>query len=472
MKRKKNTVEKKSRIRVVYGDIGFDLIYASNHTVELDIQQLSKQSDTMQYKVTFLPALTKRIASFSRLKILHMPTKRSDIDLVIIPKTDEMEIVQLEGVDYLVFATHAIELTSTGNVSGMYFTMQNTQMRGDLDHQPIWNIAWPLKHSRYKALPFYPCDRTIDRPFELIPQNIPPWFKIRGEISGSGIPELLGFFVPDNVKDYLKGLKKDFSGWKGVNARFGHLSEERGIVSILAHDEHLEFHECGYYRHPTVPSWGSSPDGILFDPTIKFPKNYAITCDDPTRGVCEIKSSRWNSKFAGYYFPQCIWEMLCANTQWCRLIRYAEPRESAPECKFVNIFRHLPTEEQITRLVVKSLEARKTSPQAFVELVHTEEYVAMRKHFDDMALQCDKIATQIPVPIDLISEMEDARRAHMEHQDEDLPPLHPAIDRIDERQADIFRLFQEPRDTHQKQLLQNILDQMADYNELLKTIIF
>jgi len=496
MKRKSDCPIRRSRT-VLY-DFAFDFTYSSSQTTKINIRSLSNGRELKHYEVVFEPPMNKRDATMSSIRLVHMQTKQSDVRLVVLPKNIDQKVYEVYDRHYLSFDTHTVQLDpGTGKVVLMYVSVQNVQMDGSDNAPPIMNPLFPLKHERYHSLPFFPpdsavipWDATIDS--GQVPQHVPMSFKVKGEITGTKIKELLGFYVPEissvDAPQYIadKESKKytQFTGWKAVGLRFGNVSEHKVVLNLLNDNPLLNFAECGYIVHPTNPSeWGAAPDGLLTDTAVldsDIPpelKNSDMEFDF-TKGVCEIKSSRWNCKFSGDYIPQCMWEMMCAQVAWCDLVRYCEKRYLDPtikqwtlkkECKKIRLFRHLPSEQQMLKLALAALKAQKRSIREFVELVHTEEYVSFRKHFDQVAAVATVQGTDIPVAEELIQEMNDERAESINMQDEDIPSLHPAIDRIEERQPEIFRLYQEVSDETKQEFLAHISSQMQDYAILMES---
>ena len=137
------------------------------------------------------------------------------------------------------------------------------------------------------------------------------------------------------------------------------------------------------------------------------------------------------------------------------------------QCKKIRLFRHLQREEELVTLAIKALKVQKQSVKAFVDLVHTEEYVALRRHYDNMANTATTHATDIPIAEELIQQMAKERLESISMQDEDIPSLHPAIDRIEQRQPEIFRLYQEVGTD--QEFLRLVTEQIQDYGELMQT---
>jgi hypothetical protein len=352
---------------------------------------------------------------------------------------------------------------------------------------------------RFKGLLWYPPDPEVDvGPIDArqVPQGNPLWFKLRTPVSGSKVCKLLGYFVPDPTSTDSKQAadaaqwslqkREDFTGWKAVGVRFGRLREHNIVLSYLSYQKHVHFHECGFVPHPDNPEqWGASPDGVFIDPTMdwsQLPKEtqrdfagYRKTMDC-TRGAAEFKSSRFNCKFNGYYIGQCIWEMQSLQVMWCDLIRYCERRQRdhttgtwsvVYECKRIRLFRDAAKERKMLELVKRARTVELTgNSKAYMALVHSGPYKEMRAEFDQLAQIANQLPDEvckIPVNTELANKMESYKRDLHNLDQHELVSLHPAMDRIEQRQADIFAQFQEQ---DKKECLQLILDQIRDYTEL------
>lgn len=488
MKKRKSTLDVFRRSRFVLYDFAFD--FTSKQKSQFRVRALSNSRELKHYEIVFDPPLNKREATQSSIRLIHMPTKRSDVRLVVLPKNIEQNASTVHERRYLTFDTHSVQLDpTTGQVILMYMSVQNNQMDGSDGAPPVMNPLFPLKHERYHSLSFFPPDIELiphDRPIDCakVPQNMPMKFKPRGELTGTNIYGYLGWFVPEPadaaqwIADKKAKKYEVFTGMKALNMRFGTIKEDVVILNLLANNPLLNYYECGYIAHPTEPSkWGASPDGLLQDTEPQhIPPELKGHDFDFTKGVCEIKSSRFNCRFSGYHIPQCMWEMACSGVSWCDLVRYCEKRVmdvnirqyvTQKQCKKIRLFRHLQREEELVTLALKAQKVQKQSIKAFVDLVHTEEYVALRRHYDNMATTATTHATDIPIAEELIQQMTKERLESITMQDEDIPSLHPAIDRIEQRQPEIFRLYQEVGTD--QEFLRLVTEQIQDYGELMQT---
>lgn len=494
MKRKKR-IPPRVRSRVDLDDLAFDFTYeqpSDNSKMQLNVRILSgRHRDTKHFEIRFNPPLKKLQASRAQLKLIYVPLKISSCSIVVIPASERQTPSTIVDRHFVSFDTHTIQIDpKTGHVVLLYLAVRNVQMNGSVGSPPQFEPIYGLFHDRYKGLPFFIPDPDLNLHLSvnasLISQHNPLWFKLRGELTGSGLSGLLGFYVPElGSKEATNWSfdKKDFDGWKAVGIRFGNVSEDLAIISLLEHNKDLWVEECGYFQHPDPnrSNWGASPDGILTDPTVKYPKDYQFALENVTdrhRGVLEIKSSRWNCKFNAYFFPQVIWEMVNAQTYWGDVVRYAEMRvmdedtrmwTTKQECRKVRIFRHIPTEQQMVHLVLKSLACKKRGDKnKYMQLVHSNEFVEFRKQFEAIAEQANEQYENIPIAVDAIAQLLNSRTRQIQNQDQYVPSLHPAIDRIEERQTEIFMLYQEPKKSKKEEFVKKVSEQVQDYMTLLR----
>lgn len=486
MKRKCEKTQR-YRSRIILDDIGVDFIHQpAKHKTEINVRILSgRLRDTKHYEIIFNPPMSKQDATLARLKMIYMPSKQSNCNIVVIPNSKKQIPTVINELNYITFETHTIQINpKTGKVVLLYLSIRNIQLDGSEGAFSIFSPIFSLQHDRYTSLPFFPPDPDIqisNVDSSKVPQSIPQTFKLKGSVVGSNISELLGYFVPKpgtkKAQSYQLGKRDPFTGWKAANARFGNVGEENATISLLEHYKHMKIYECGYYGG----DWGASPDCIIDDPNVDYPKEFDLeSVQNKNIGVCEFKSSRSNCDFFGYYFPQCIWEMIHAETGWGSIVRYCEKKQLdkntrtwsvRKECREIRIFRHLPTEKLLKDLVQKSIEARKKGKDAFLKLVYTKPYVDIRAKFDQFADSANKTFTNIPVANEYIQEMLQSRNLLISCQDDFIPSLHPAIDRIEDRQSEIFRLYQEPKKKKHAELLEAIGDQVKDYMELLNSTL-
>jgi hypothetical protein len=338
--------------------------------------------------------------------------------------------------------THHIKQDDeAGVVCMIYLTLRNEQVTHP-SYPPIYRPPVPLEHPRYHALAWGE-----------MKQGDVSWHKARGSVTGSKLPSLLGYFAGQpQIKDYT-------AGWLGVDVRFGNLSETAAVLSLLEASPHLEFSECAYFPHPTNPTtWGDSPDGLLQDHSmtawdLPAQMEQDLALFGPTepidRGTIEIKSSRSKPEFAGYYFPQVLWHMICTRTIWCDVVKYCPT-----QCRVFRVYRNHELESTLLRLLTRALEDPTLA-------AHDPEFAALRKRFDELARTADTNGRLIPI-------IEPPPAPTPEQSDDD-SWVHPALRRIEEAQYEISRLVHEGDDL--AGLMTTILASIRDHVELLESFM-
>jgi hypothetical protein len=492
------------RTCVVLEDLGFDFISSVKITPQITILSgRGPQADKVHLKIEFNPPLSPEVARQTSIRLYHPSLKTTHFQFIVynLHYLKEPFVSVLMDSTYHSFPSHTLRVWE-GNYDILYLSMQNVQLDGSDNASPQYAPLFSISHPRYQSLAFFPPDPSINVPLSIkaseIPQDIPQWFKLRGEVTGSLIPELLGYFVPEwgtpEADGYEIGQRKDFSGWKGVNVRFGKINEDIAVLCLLESNPDLNFKECGYFEYPSASGerageWGASPDGLLYDPNVatRIPPSVLeqFPGRQPELGVCEIKSSRWNCDFSGYYVPQCIWEMMCADTLWCNLVRYSENKvydkkrriwTIQKQCRKVCLYRQRELETMVTNCVIQSLRARTHGPlggkEVFLKLVYSQPFIDLRATFDAIAASSNVRHDVIPVNEELIERIQQERKQYMTASvTADIPALHPAIDRIEARTAQIFQLYQEPKLKKQRELTEAICEQVDDYMELIKSTL-
>lgn len=510
-KRKKpNSIQNKTlkRSRIILNDFGFDFTHTTNNTT-ISVKEFTKPYfDTRHFEIRFEPPLSKKDALEANIRMIYMPTKTCDIRFYVATSESNRITVLDPKHKYITYYTHTVQIQSKkGIIPLLYVTIQNTQLNGDSDALPDYKLVYTnILHSRYEPLPFFPPDPDIELAIKggidsrLVPQNIRMNFKaVNGQtITSNTVVELLAYFgvpvpgTPD-AKEYNFTRKKESKdGWKGVNMRFGSLRERDVAIYLLESNPQLTVKQCGFYPHDTEDDWGSMPDLMLYDDSLtvdKIPQqlHHHINLmnndnkDFYKYGTAEIKSSRFHDTFKEYHIPQCIWHMMCCNTLWNDLIVYCEKKALDPEtrnwvkqkiCKRIRLFRSEDLETQLIDVIRTASQFKQLNqPQQYLEYIYNDPQVLkLKKEFENIAKGANMQAVDISDTINdtVLEQILLFREEDNLEDDYYNVSLHPAIDRIEQRQADIFRLYQEPEQTHYKQLVQQIAEQIADYTLLMK----
>jgi len=417
------------------------------------------KKDRVYYSLTFKPPLEKIYAKSTTIEITHIDSKRTDTRIVVLPESDDKTAISYgDALKYIEFNTHQVRVHED-SVYELFICLLNVQMRRDVD-VPIWvpnfnyNLGFFPKMfpNRFEGLPFYPYNIDLG-PVDMtkIPCMIPlPNKYVGGEITGSQVGKLLGY--------YANNTDNDFTGWKGVAARFGTIMEPVIILLYLAAHPNFSYKEPGWWPFRDRVGAGTWTDGVITDEQGNV---FGLEC----------KASQNNYNFEGTHIAQCIWAMACGNTPCHDLVKYGEKKvrvdnvwSKIPMCRETRIMRNVEKEEEIIQLCMASKKCK--SPGEFLQLISTEPYVNMRNYLDNMANKANtECHTSIDVQNDLIQEMEMYKEKALLVQESSCLGLHPIIDRIEKRQAHMFALFQEE---DKEKFRREVCDQMKDYSELIK----
>lgn len=473
---KKNSSNKRKiehrmrRIRFILGSLAFDFTTPSPDA-DFAVSTIGPMDgDRIHFRINFAPILEKEHATSSTISVTHFPSKRRDTVIVVLPKTEDKKGVSFgANYDYLEFCTHTVKI-ERDNVSVLYVTLNNVQMRGDVD-VPIWKPEFNfglgyfprLFEGKYEPLAFYPPDINFGGVIDLacIPQKYSlVSFKPSGGITGSKVAKLIGYYQSPTFQS-----QEQFTGWSAVNVRFGREGEDTlKLIHLLNHPEFTKMKEVGYLSisQEVRQNDGSEPDLIVEDDKgIPFPVEY--------------KYSRSNCTIYGNHIAQCIWEMASGPTfPHCYLVRGCERQTKVGtnqwttimEFKEIKLFRSEEKEKELIRLCVNALKFynNKDYPK-FLELMETEPYKQFRDYLDRLAEESDKKATKLEIREEMIKEMNDYRQQILDKQEEDVLTSHPIMDRIEKRQARLFAAFQEE---DREVFWRETCEQIGDYSELLK----
>lgn len=465
--RKKRTAAKKRveppppirfrRLRTIVDGLAFDLT-TPDPQVEFGVTILDSGpgKDRVHYEFRFVPPMSREHASNSYITTLDLQSKRQDVQLVVLPSTDDKNLRTINDDHiYLTFPSHAARLTVPDalNVSLVYATLHNIQLQGDVN-TPIYalDILGP-PHERYKTLEYFP-----PVPIEGIaidattyPQGLPMSFKQGTGHTSSRVAKLIGYYPG----------KDNFNGWKRAAMRFGHLKEFTAVMVYLNHFPERVFYQTGFHQSE---NGSAQPDGLIDDPLNVMGAGEGYDDLDPTQGIIEIKCSRSNCNYEGSYIVQCVWEMMASNRSWCDLVRYCEKPVKVDDMwttqatfRVARLYRHKETEDRLVTLIKKSS----------VPFVDSEEYAAMRTHFDYMANMANTQQSQeIPVPQEVLNSIRNYREEYLAKHRRDVDIIDPTLERIEKRQAIIFEGIQGDRSNPAFQ--QEVIQQIQDYADLLK----
>jgi len=396
---------------------------------------------------------------------------------------------------------------------------------------PVYFMHAQFDTSRYVGLPFFPPGnqfdtqtlRTLSIDASKIPQRIPLWWKVCGSVTGSQLTELVGIYVPNidaepampadtadgermsawkkdlvkwqhSIEDWEIKRPKVFTGWSAVNVRKGRMAEDKIVLCYLHQYASRSFHECGYFPHPDNPSsWGASPDGIVYDSGVT---SRALKRDAPwifrdfnpehfdlTRGVVEFKATSFDCTFKSYYVVQAIWEMQSANTLWCDIVRYSSGQwklnpktqrymRTGQRCRTYRLFRRKKADELLQECVRQAVAARqKGDKMAYLRLMQTKPFIKFRAYCDKVVEKCNASADEMTVPVALFASYDEFRQTCCDNTaqiDAHMPSLHPAIERIEDRQYQLFQLYGDQSQERQVMSLAN--QQIADYAQLIESL--
>jgi hypothetical protein len=456
MEKNKRKIEYLTRQECVLNNISFKLTTLQTD-VCFSINAIgNSKSDRIYYEIRFTPPLEKLHATQTIFQATYIPSKRTDTHIVVLPNVSDKHCISYrDDLYYIEFNTHQVRLTNDG-VCEMFICLQNVQIRGDVD-VPIWEPLFnyslgffpQLFPDRIEKLPFYPYNIDLG-PVDLtrIPCMLPIPNKPFTEISGSQVGKLLGYYATTTTTE---------SNWKNVAMRFGTVMEPVIIMSYLLKHSDYKYKEPGWWPFQNHVCDGTWTDGVITDSKGNV---FGLEC----------KASQNNCRFEGSHIGQCIWSMACGNTQWHDLVKYGEKNvrvdnvwTKVAECRETRIMRNEKIEQEIVNLCFNAKKYK--NQEDFIRIINSEPYVTMRNFLDTMA---NKANTENYTVIELDDAMINKMKQYKEQTiDIYVPSIHPIIDRIEKRQANIFALFQEE---DKEQMKKKVCQQIQDYSELIKNI--
>ena len=468
------------RHRIIHASLAFDFTSPSA-TTKFGLSSDSIDEERRNYEILFNPPLEKIYASSSYLTVTHIPSKRMDTRICILPCTEDKKMES----NHLIFVTHYVTLDDQLNhCVSLHLSITNNQMRGDTD-VPIWNPVFRFEWfcnretgGRYKALGI-PISGGKFFDTSKFPQGSAIIGKGTGGISSNRTGKLVGFYLEESAPT---GGGVTFTGWRAVTVRFGRISEIVGVLMYLKHHPDRVFSEAGYMSIGDTLD-GSQVDGII---STKLAVGAEISDFTSVPGVpgaegqgpevvsaIELKSSRSNCDFEASHISQCIGEMACGFSH-IDLVRYCECPVKEPgknvwstkyECKEIRIHQNQEIEDELLKLCRQSAPLLKSNYKAFVELMQTPPYQKMRSYLEHMAKECNERAVQIPVDLELLDRLKKYKESVLNVQFDDSLTIDPVMDRIEKRQARIFAAFQEE---DKLEIIRESMDQIQDYAELVK----
>lgn len=435
-KRKETPIPRVRRIRLILGDLAFDV-----STEQSDLQfGVSRENRQMDFTIRFDPPLEKESGATSYLQVTHLPSKRRDCEIVVLPNTTDKRIRKLENWCFLVFPSHSVKLSDDGRlVECLYLSLVDEQLRGDCEIpilRPVFRY-YTVFGERYHPLEYYPpidlSGIAIDA--TKFPQGHPLTFKGKDTgIQSSSFGKFLGYY-PDG--------DNDFNSYRLANMRFGVISEPMLVAVYLDHFKDCHFYQAGYYSNGVV---AAQPDGLIDED-----------------GLFEAKSSRSNCTFEGSHIAQIIGAMAACDRKWCDLTKFCEKRvkndrnewTTAYTWRCVRIFRSRELEKLILELVKAGPPVPESSTQA--------DYQLARRKLDEIAQTANTTeSTELPVPPEVLERMHSYRRAYFAEHAKNIDYIHPIMDVIEKRQARIFAAHYDGAD-----MTAEIHDQIHDYLNLL-----
>lgn len=401
--------------RTISGDVWFEL--ESPQQTRFVVRNLCNSSfsygnDVVFFEVEFEPPLEEDTVSQSMLRIGSIHKADHVFFLPIMPPNQDHHPVSFPHADpipitYWIFETHAVRYrylkTKSTNVtrtvvSSMEFSLENNQtsqrtpstFKIEMGLDPTFHILpLLLGKERYVGTHFFPLDPDVDIgkaiSTELIPQRTPRWYGLRGEVGGSTVSKLLGFWPYSS--------SSSFDAKKQNQMRFGRI-REMDLLLIYMHNlsENAVFHEKGWLQHYGHSDWGCSPDGYIVEPetpadavSVKIQAAYPDL--DITKGVVEFKASFFTRKMEAYFIPQVYWEMMCCGTMWGDLVRYMERNgrvgsvvKKLIECFAYRIHRNPKVEAVLVARVEEAYKVLKTQgEEALAQLVQQAHFVSFRE---------------------------------------------------------------------------------------------
>jgi hypothetical protein len=391
------------------------VVDVERHAIHIQSHNTFERDDTVFYVVT----LQEPIEPAGYAVINYENNKGPPITLPF--ASDALEYYEEtlgNGDRYHVYETHAIQVVGEDNrMKSIHFQLENNQLYSndpslrlelgvDMGHTFLPDL---VGEERFHGLAFFPAspDKTLLEAgvdASRVPQRTPLWFKLRGTVSGTKASKLCGFYVPDKRTEEgrnwsLNGPSKPFSAYQKCNMRFGSLREFYMIIIYLLTYPLRSFHEVGWcaMRKPYPVTWGASPDGYVYDPTLtieQLPRSLVAAHKLPnkridiTKGAIEFKASRNNCKMAAYYIPQIYMEMMALRTVWVDLVRYCEKTtqegdtwKKQRECRVYRVYRNA----EVERVLVDALRHALDNVATLQDVVLTEPFCQLRTKFQTIA---------------------------------------------------------------------------------------
>ena len=174
------------------------------------------------------------------------------------------------------------------------------------------------------------------------------WYKARlGKITGSMVYVLMGTprkkdeQFTDTAKSYLYQLAAErnisdlylhqrFDEWLQRNnhetsaMRYGTETEQmaRDCYNMQLPDG-MTVKETGFAKHSTLPNYGSSPDGVVYNIDKDLVGVLEIKCPNPNTWMMYrdgFRHGKTLKEVESKYYWQCQSHMLCTGTDWCDFV--------------------------------------------------------------------------------------------------------------------------------------------------------
>lgn len=443
------------RVRQTHGDLAF-ILTTPHESVQLGVSKLlGEEGDNVMFEVRFEPAMDRAAAANSYVTIVHVPTKRQDNQICILPTTDDKDLRRFDSDEqlYLVFPSHSARISWPDGllVELVYLKLINIEIQGNVE-APTYQVAITVPpHERYVPVPYFPPVRLEKTRIDptLYPQDLPLPFRSNVPTS-SRVPKIIGYYPPG---------PETMSTWKRATIRFGRLNETIAVFEYLNKFHSRVFHEAGFFE---CPQGSAKPDGIIIDNSEECAENKDYADLPQNRGIIEVKCSTNNCQIEGAHIAQAIWEMMAVNVPWCDLVRYSVRKvkedglwQTKRFMRYVRLFRERKKEELLIEAVTAS---------------DSEKRTVVRKILDDTAHQANThpmlaIETEL-TDNNVLDLFQEHRKTFFERHKLEVDVIDEALDRMEKRQTTIFSLFQDNPQGSEFKI--QIAEQIQDLVELLK----
>lgn len=448
--------------------VGTHAVPASLEVVNVGDRQLVHGHDILCFHV--FPRFKKRATRFD-LIVVHesVPALALCITTNVKDASFVRDVTDSEsGRHFLLFTTHQLELTASGDVRCIFVTLENNSLSfSDLDqrvqlepHIDVFQV--PLASITYESLPYlplHPDDPLLEgQLLRAIPQRTPCWFALRAFasdttiVSGTSMGKYCcGYWLEDiNVKmdeqRHSKTVKQVVRDkiQSANNMRFGRLQEDAIMLIVMHNYAQWKYFEYGSIAlDMTLPSiralnlpmtnksddndciYNCSPDGLAWIATQTWASFPAATAAhykryddiDCKRCLLEYKASYRSTKLPDYYLPQLYLGMMATGSCMAMLVRYKRRRGQSNggrwttmrECNAYIIYRDPVLEQKMIRNLRLLFDERPRDCSAYdwINVKHRGPYDELKADFKRVADYT--IAKALIIPSDLVDEHERRR---------------------------------------------------------------